>query len=443
MKIQKITAREILDSRGFPTVECCLELGDEGSHNRKVWSSVPSGASVGQFEAIELRDGDMSRFGGKGVLKAIYNIEQVIAPGLIGKAPDILTTDKYLIELDGTENKSKLGANALLAVSMAVARAQALCANQPLFKLLNDVFCKRACKSAHPAVPGVASREAWEFVEGALVMPTCMYNIINGGAHADSGITFQEFMIMPKNQKTVADSVRIASTVYHELKKILKEAGYSTNIGDEGGFAPRILGNGLEKELTALKLLVKAIKQAGFSEKEVVLCLDVAASQFYDNKKQVYIIDGKPMQPKELVAFYVKLVAEFPLYSIEDGMSEDDAVGWQLLTKELGHKVQIVGDDIFVTNKSRIQAGINDKIANSVLIKLNQIGTVTETWQAIKLSKDNNYTTVVSHRSGETNDSFIADLVVGCAAGQIKAGAPARGERVAKYNRLMEIEKSL
>ncbi|MFH0898545.1 MAG: phosphopyruvate hydratase [bacterium] len=415
MRIKKIEAHEILDSRGNPTIECFVRLED----GRGVWASVPSGASVGKAEALELRDGDTDRFGGKGVLKAIEHIEMVIAPELVKKEPDLLKTDKLLCELDGTANKSKLGANATLAVSMAVARAQAHACNKHLFQSLRETF------------------KVQDFV-----MPGCMFNVLNGGMHADNGITFQEFMIMPAGQESIADAVCVASEIYHTLKKVLHHAKLATTVGDEGGFAPMLPGKALEKERAALNFLMQAIKQAGFSVGgDVVLCLDVAASSFYDAKKDGYVIDSKLVSRQMLVDFYASLLNEFPLYSIEDGMGEDDESGWQLLTETLGQKVQLVGDDVFVTNKTRIRNGIENGIANSVLIKPNQIGTVTEAYAALKIAQDAGYLTVVSHRSGETEDSFIADFTVGCAAGQIKAGAPARGERVVKYNRLMEIER--
>lgn len=416
MKMKNIRAYEILDSRGNPTVECFIELED----GHCLRASVPSGASVGKDEALELRDGDSQRFAGKGVLKAIENIEKIIAPELLGKQPDLLKIDEQLIDLDGTENKSRLGANALLAVSMAVARAQAHQEKMCLFELLNEVF-----------------------KVGSLQMPGCMFNILNGGMHANNGITFQEFMIMPAKKTSTQEVIHMAACIYHSLRTILKEAKLATTVGDEGGFAPRLSGKGLEKEAVALDFILEAIEHAGFSFDDVALCLDVAASSFYNEKKQVYVAGSQELSREELVDFYGSLIKEFPVYSIEDGMAEDDYEGWKILNEQLGDKIQLVGDDVFVTNTKKIKHGIENNLANSVLIKPNQIGTISEAYQAIKISKDAGWTTVVSHRSGETNDSFIADFVVGCAAGQIKAGAPARGERVVKYNRLMEIERNL
>ncbi len=413
MKITQIFGREILDSRGLPTIECHLEI--EG-----LWVSaaVPSGASVGKFEAVELRDGDHTRYFGKGVLKAIENLEKVIGPALIGREVDVVNIDAVLCELDGTPQKSKLGANAILAASIAVARAQAIENGIELYDML---------------------AQRYEFEPS---MPYCMFNIFNGGAHADNGVSIQEFMIMPISQPSFADSLRIAATVYHSLKHVLKKNGLATTIGDEGGFAPRLSGtkNG---EQVVLDLLMQAVEHAGYSHESVVFALDVAASQFYKPVEQQYVVSGRQLSRQGLIDLYVDLCGRYPLFSIEDGMDEEDWDGWQLMTAQLGGDLQLVGDDIFVTNCDRLERGIDLKAANAVLIKPNQIGTVTETMLAIKMAKDAGYKTVVSHRSGETNDPFIADLVVATGAGQFKAGAPVRGERVAKYNRLLEIEQLL
>lgn len=415
MKISKILGREVLDSNGIPTIECVLSL-DNG---QVVKSSVPSGASTGKYEAVELRDGDKTRFLGKGVLKAIENLEQKIAPALIGKNPDLIEMDKLIIDVDGTENKSNLGANATLAASIVVARAQAISLDVELYELLNNIF-----------------------EIGLTSLPLCMFNVLNGGVHADNGVAFQEFMIMPQKQGSVQNTVHSAACVYHILKNILKKDGYGIGVGFEGGFAPMIK-SGKGKENIILDYLHKAVEQAGFCSNEIVFCLDVAASQFYDVEKNIYLIEGQELNSLQMVEMYQNLVENYPIVSIEDGMAEDDWYGWQLLTEKLGQKVQIVGDDLFVTNINRIEKGIKLGVANSVLIKPNQIGTVSQTVQAIKLCKSNNYKTVISHRSGETCDTFISDLAFGMAAGQMKAGAPCRGERVAKYNRLMEIEETL
>ena len=415
MKITAITARQILDSRGWPTIECSLML-DSG---QLVRASVPSGASTGAHEAIELRDGDASKYAGKSVLNAIKNIETIIAPALVDAAPDIKVCDKIMLSLDGTQDKSNLGANAILAVSVAVCRAQALCRGMPVYELLSSVFNG-----------------------GRKSIPEVMFNIINGGAHADGSLCFQEFMIMPTIGTRFADRLEVAVLVTHALKNLLREAGYATGTGDEGGFAPLFDAREQIPEHAALDFLMRAIEQVGFVPgTDVQICLDVAANHFYDAQEDCYRLHGGERSAADMVAFYAQLVADYPIFSIEDGLSEDDRDGWKLLTQELGEKVQLVGDDIFVTNPQRITQGIEDGIANAVLIKPNQIGTVSETIDAILLSKKNNYKTVISHRSGETNDSFIADLAVGMDAGQLKAGAPVRGERLAKYNRLLELEE--
>ncbi len=415
MKISKIFGREVLDSNGIPTVMCVLKL-DNGS---VVTSAVPSGASTGIFEAIELRDGDKNRFLGKGVLKAIENLEQKIAPALIGKTPALIDMDKLIIDLDGTPNKSNLGANATLAASIAVARAQAVDSGIELYELLNQVFRI-----------------------GPTAFPLCMFNILNGGVHADNGVAFQEFMILPKNQGSMQKTVQTAVEVYQALKNILRKDGYGVGVGFEGGFAPMIKAK-KNKENIMLDYMHKAVEESGYCTSEISFCLDIAASEFYDAVKNVYIIDNQELTSSQFVELYEDLVKNYPIVSIEDGMAEDDWAGWEILTKKLGNKIQIVGDDLFVTNIDRIAKGVKLGVANAVLIKPNQIGTVTQTVEAIKFCKLNNYKTVVSHRSGETCDTFISDLVFGTAARQFKAGAPCRGERVAKYNRLMEIEEKL
>lgn len=415
MKIRNIFGREILDSRGFPTIQCILKL-DNG---RDVFTSVPSGASTGSHEAHELRDGDAKRFLGKGVLKAIDNITTKIKPLLIGKEPDVIAMDNAMIACDGTENLSRLGANAVLAASMAVTRAQTMCQHLQLYALINQYF-----NFSKPSIP------------------TCMFNIINGGMHADSGIAIQEFMIIPVNTTTIKESLEKAVAVYYSLKKILASKGYATSVGDEGGFAPRLTSAAC-KETAALDLLVQAITQAGFTTDEIKIGLDCAASSFFDTNKKTYTLNNQHHTSAQLITFYEELLATYPIISIEDGLAEDDWAGWQMMTKRLGNKVQLVGDDIFVTNPAHITRGIEEHCANAALIKPNQIGTVSQTIEAIKLCQAHGYKTVISHRSGETNDPFIADLAVGTGAGQIKAGAPARGERVTKYNRLIEIQEKL
>jgi len=416
VKIKLVKAREILDSRGIPTISCSVILED----GRRVESSVPSGASVGKYEAIELRDNDRARFNGKGVLKAIENIEKRIAPLLIDREPDVIRADKWMIELDGTGNKSVLGANATLAVSQAIARAQALVAGVPVYNFLHNIFGVQ--KKLYPEI-------------------TCMFNILNGGMHADNKISFQEFMIMPKGFETISESIHAAVLVYQKLKELLVKKKLSSNIGDEGGFAP-YFEHAKNKEESALDFILMAIEQAGFRPgQNIMLCLDVAASHFYDQEKKLYFLQGSWLSCDALIDYYKKLVQEYPIYSIEDPIHEDDWVGWEKITHMLGQKAMIVGDDIFVTNSKKIGDGIAQNIANAVLIKPNQVGTISEAYQAVFASSKSNYQTVASHRSGETNDSFIADFAVGCGVGYIKAGAPARGERVAKYNRLMVIER--
>ena len=406
--IENIFADEILDSRGNPTVRVTVELSDGVVES----ANVPSGASTGINEALELRDGG-DRFLGKGVLKACENVNSVIANELIGLSPyDQAEIDNIMLELDGTENKSKLGANAILGVSMAVARAAATSLNLPLYRYLGGA--------------------------NALVLPTPMLNIINGGAHADNDVDLQEYMIMPTGFDSFEEALRASSEVYHTLKKLLASDGHPTALGDEGGFAPNFKNNE-----EPIEYILKAIEKAGYKPgEEIVIALDAASSEFYKDGKYVLAGENKTLSKEEMVEFYERLVSKYPIVSLEDGMAENDFEGWKLLTQKLGDKIQLVGDDLFVTNKKLLQKGIEEGIANSILIKPNQIGTVTETMQTMRLAFRNNYTCVVSHRSGETEDSFIADLAVALNSGQIKTGAPARGERTAKYNRLLRIERS-
>ncbi len=409
-EIVKVKAREILDSRGNPTIEVDVWL-DSGVRGR---AAVPSGASTGTHEALELRDKDPNRYNGKGVLNAVRNVNEIIAPELVGlESTAQAEIDKLLIELDGTENKKRLGANAILGVSMAIAQASAEEAGLPLFLYLGGV--------------------------GARTLPVPMMNVINGGVHADNKLDIQEFMIVPLGAPTFKEALRYGSETYHALKKVLKSKGYRTSVGDEGGFAPEV-----ENTKEALEILVKAIEEAGYRPGEdIALALDAAASEFYRDGQYVLEGEGKTFSSEELVAFYKELINEFPIVSIEDGCAEDDWEGWKILNQELGEKIQIVGDDIFVTNIKRLSRGIKENIANAVLIKLNQIGTVSETLEAIFLAKTSAWRTVISHRSGETEDTFIADLSVAVNSGQIKTGAPCRSERVAKYNQLLRIEEML
>jgi enolase 1/2/3 len=410
-EIDLIVGREILDSRGNPTVEADVHLRD-GSFGR---ASVPSGASTGEHEAIELRDGDKRRFQGKGVLRAVENINAVIARELGGRdAAEQSRIDDLLIALDGTENKSKLGANAILAVSMAVCRAAARSARLPLYRYLG----------------GLRAR----------LLPVPMMNILNGGVHADNTVDFQEFMIMPVGAENFSEALRTGVEVFHTLKKVLKDRGYSTTVGDEGGFAPSLKSN-----VEAIELVLEAIGQAGYSAgRDVSLALDPASSEmFQDGKYVFYKSDKSKKSAEEMVRLYADWVRQYPIISIEDGLAQDDWQGWKALTRELGGQVQLVGDDLFVTNTERLSRGIEEGVANSVLIKLNQIGTVTETIAAVELARRNGYTAVVSHRSGETEDAFIADLAVGLHTGQIKTGSASRTDRVAKYNQLLRIEEEL
>lgn len=405
MKIKNIIAREILDSRGNPTVEATVILED----NTEATASVPSGASTGVHEALELRDNDMNRYFGKGVLKAVSNINDIIKPKLIGlDVQNQKEIDELLINLDGTPNKEVLGANAILAVSLACLKASSKYAKKELF----------------------------EYIGRGTYMPRMMMNILNGGAHADNGLDCQEFMIIPMH-KEINENVRIGSEVFHSLKQILKTERLSTGVGDEGGFAPNI-----NSTLEALNLIMDAIKASGYVPgKDVYLALDVAASEFYNNG--VYSFEGKNRKKEQMVEFYEYIIEKFPIVSIEDGMAEDDYEGWQLLTERLGDRIQLVGDDLFVTNKKLLEVGIEKHMANAVLIKLNQIGTVTEAIETILLAKRNKYSTIISHRSGETEDTFIADFAVGLNLGQIKTGSMSRGERICKYNRLMRINEKL
>ena len=401
-KIKNIYAREILDSRGNPTVEVELTL----ESGIKSMASVPSGASTGKREALELRDNDQNRYHGKGVLKAVNNVNNIIAPLLIGmEVSNQREIDNLMIEKDGTENKELLGANAILGVSLAVLKAAAKENNKELYEYLGTEYS----------------------------MPRCMMNILNGGAHASNGLDFQEFMIVP-NKNEYKENLRMGSEIFNTLKIVLKEKKLLCGVGDEGGFAPNI-----NTAREALELIKESVEKSGYIfGKDVNIALDVAASEFYNNG--VYHLEGKKVTSTELVEYYKKLVKDYPIISIEDGMAEDDYDGWKLLTKEL-NSIQLVGDDLFVTNKKLLQMGIDMGIANAILIKLNQIGTVTETLDTIKLAKDNNYNTIISHRSGETDDSYIADFAVGLNAGELKTGSLSRGERTAKYNRLLRIEE--
>lgn len=409
MFISDVFAREILDSRGNPTVEVevVLESGEMGR------AAVPSGASTGIYEAVELRDGDKSRYLGKGVLNAVDNVNEIIAPELIGmNVFDQVGIDQMLIELDGTDNKGKLGANAILGVSMAVVKAAAEELGMPLFQYLGGVNAK--------------------------VLPTPMMNIINGGEHADNNVDIQEFMVMPVGADSWAEALRMGAEIFHSLKSVLKGKGLNTAVGDEGGFAPN-LGSNEE----ALMAIVEAIEKAGYKPgDEVKIAMDAAASSFYSADKKKYVLagEGKELTSEEMVAFYEDLVSKYPIISIEDGLDENDWDGFKLMTERLGDKIQIVGDDLFVTNTAKLEEGIQKGIANSILIKLNQIGTITETLDAIEMAKRAGYTAIISHRSGETEDTTIADLVVAVNAGQIKTGAPSRTDRVAKYNQLIRIE---
>ena len=411
--ISRVHAREILDSRGNPTVEVDVRLESE-TRGR---AAVPSGASTGEHEAWELRDGNKSRFGGKGVKKAVGNVNDKIAPALKGwDALDQAKIDKKLIELDGTPNKNNLGANALLGVSLAVAHAAAAAEKLPLFRYLGG--------------------------PEARVLPVPMMNILNGGAHSDAPIDFQEFMIMPRGAPSFSEALRYGVEVFHALKSVLKDRGLSTAVGDEGGFAPH-----LSSAEDALESISTAVEKAGYKlGEQIFIALDPAASEFYDRKNKAYIFkksDGSKKNADELIEYYAELCARFPIISIEDGCAENDWAGWKKLTAKLGKKIQLVGDDLFVTNVKFLERGIAEHVANSILIKVNQIGTLTETLATIDLAKKNHYTTVISHRSGETEDATIADIAVATNAGQIKTGSLSRSDRVAKYNQLLRIEEEL
>ncbi|MGL5574738.1 MAG: phosphopyruvate hydratase [Sarcina sp.] len=412
LEIVEVKARQILDSRSFPTVEVEIYLED-GTMERAI---VPSGASTGIFEAVELRDGDKSRYMGKGVTKAVEFVNTEISEAIVGmnvyNQPEI---DKKLIELDGTPNKGRIGANAILGVSLAVAKAAASSLALPLYQYIGGVNAK--------------------------VLPVPMMNIINGGSHADNSVDLQEFMIMPAGMTDFMEAIRACSEIYHALKALLNSKGYSTGVGDEGGFAPNLKSNE-----EAIEVILEAIEKAGYKAgEEIFIALDPASSEFYNEETKMYELEheGKTLTPAEMVAFYEDWVNKFPIISIEDGMAEEDWDGWKIITEKLGKKIQLVGDDLFVTNTERLSRGIEEGVANSILIKLNQIGTLTETLNAIEMANRAGMTAVISHRSGETEDTTIADLVVAVNAGQIKTGAPARSERVAKYNQLIRINDEL
>ena len=416
LKIEAIRALEILDSRGNPTVQ--VEVLTENGFVGK--ASVPSGASTGSFEAVELRDGDKTRYSGKGVEKAVQNVNKKIAPKIIGmNALDQRAIDEEMVKLDDTPNKSNLGANAILGVSLAVAKAAAEVLGLELYRYIGGIY----------------GRE----------MPVPMMNILNGGKHSDNNISIQEFMIMPVGDITFSERLRRGAEIYHTLKSVLKEKGYSVGVGDEGGFAPN-----LDNEEQALQLIIEAIKKAGYEpRKDIMLALDIASTEMFDEAKKInkngyYFWKTKEFKEKdEMIDYIVSLCEKYPIYSIEDGLAEEDWEGWKVLTEKLGNKVQLVGDDLFVTNPKRLRRGIEKNVANSILIKPNQIGTLTETLDTIKLAKENGYNTIISHRSGETEDATISDIAVGVNAGQIKTGAPCRTDRVSKYNRLLYIENEL
>jgi enolase len=410
--ISDIRAREILDSRGNPTIEVEVHL-DDGTIGR---AAVPSGASTGAYEAIELRDNDPNRYLGKGVLNAIDNIDNIIAPELIDGMYSVFRQkeiDLKMIQLDGTENKSKLGANAILGVSLAVAHAAANSLNLPLYK----------------------------YIGGPLVdtMPVPMMNILNGGAHADNNVDFQEFMIMPVGFTSFKEALRAGAEIFHNLKKVLKDKGLSTSVGDEGGFAPNLKSNE-----EAIEIILQAIEKAGYKpQEEILIALDVASSEFYNKDKKIYFVEGKEIGSEEMIRKFENLVNKYPIISIEDGLSEFDWDGWKELNKVLGKKVQLVGDDLLVTNPKKLKKAIEENVCNAILIKVNQIGTLTETLETIRLAQRHNFTCIISHRSGETEDTTIAHIAVGTSAGQIKTGSLCRTDRVAKYNELLRIEEDL
>ena len=412
-EIASIHAREILDSRGNPTVEADVVLED-GTRGR---AAVPSGASTGEHEAVELRDGDKKHYLGKGVLHAVDNVESVIAPELAGMdATNQRLIDATMISLDGTENKGKLGANAILAVSMACARAAADSLRMPLYRYLGGV--------------------------NACVLPTPMMNILNGGAHADNNVDFQEFMVMPVGAETFSDALRWGAEVFHTLKGVLKKKGYNTAVGDEGGFAPSLKSN-----VEAIEVILEAIELAGYKAGEqIAIALDPASSEFYDKSAGKYVFKKSDKSEKtsdQMADYWINWARQYPIVSIEDGLAEDDWQGWKYLTEKVGRKIQLVGDDLFVTNVKRLQQGIDEQVGNSILVKVNQIGSISETLDAIELARRNGYTAVISHRSGETEDTFIADLAVATNAGQIKTGSASRTDRIAKYNQLLRIEEEL
>jgi enolase len=412
-EIVSITAREILDSRGNPTVEADVTLSS-GAFGR---AAVPSGASTGEHEAVELRDGDKDYYLGKGVLSAVENVESILAPELAGMdASNQRLIDATMLAIDGSDNKSRLGANAILAVSMAVARASAAALKLPLYRYLGGV--------------------------NACLLPTPMMNILNGGSHADSNVDFQEFMVMPVGAETFSEALRWGVETFHTLKGVLKKRGYSTAVGDEGGFAPSLKSNA-----EAVELILEAIQLAGYTPGEqIAIALDPAASEFYDKASGKYIFKKSDKSEKtslEMAEFYESWVNQYPIVSLEDGLAEDDWDGWKILTEKLGSRIQLVGDDLFVTNTQRLRQGIEQRVGNSILIKLNQIGTVSETLETIELGRRFGYTSVISHRSGETEDTFIADLAVATGAGQIKTGSASRTDRIAKYNQLLRIEEEL
>jgi enolase len=411
--IESIHARQILDSRGNPTVEVDV-VTDSGAYGR---AAVPSGASTGTHEAVELRDGDKKKFLGKGVLKAVDNVNNKIATELVGfSVYEQNLLDKIMIELDGTPNKGKLGANAILGASLAIAKAAAMDAGLPLYRYIGGV--------------------------SANTLPVPMMNILNGGSHADNSIDFQEFMVMPVGADTFSEALQMGAEVFHTLKKVLHEKGLSTNVGDEGGFAPNIKSNE-----EAIEIVLKAIEKAGYKPgSDIFIALDPAASEFYDSKAKLYHFkksNGKKLKPLEMAEYWTNWAKKYPIISLEDGLAEDDWTGWKALTDKIGKKVQLVGDDLFVTNVKRLQKGIDDGVANAILIKVNQIGSLTETIDAVNLAKRNSYKSVMSHRSGETEDSTIADLAVALNTGQIKTGSASRSDRMAKYNQLIRIEEEL
>ncbi len=409
--IEFVHAREVLDSRGNPTIEVEVEL-ETGELGRAM---VPSGASTGEHEAIELRDGDKNRYLGKGVKQAVENVNKIIEKEIVGiNALDQVGVDNKLLEIDGTENKSKLGANAILGVSLAVAKAASDYCELPLFRYIGGTNSK--------------------------VLPTPMANVLNGGSHADNNVDIQEFMIMPVGAPTFKEAIRWMAETFHNLKKVLKDKGYTTSVGDEGGFAPNLKSND-----EAVEVILEGIEKAGYkSGDDIMICIDAASSEFYENGKYKFRWStGQEFTSEEMVEFYAKWIEKYPIISLEDGMAEDDWNGWKILTDKLGKKIQLVGDDLFVTNTNRLKRGIDEGITNSILIKLNQIGTLTETLEAIEMAKQAGFTNVISHRSGETSDFTIADLAVATNAGQIKTGSMSRSDRISKYNQLLRIEEAL